>query len=85
MPTFAVTDSDWDWVTKDGNAVLIEAATPEEAGKKTVEKWKKEGLQFDGVHMKIAELKLVGFLGWDREENPDGEFTDLLEVDDDDG
>ena len=65
MTWYAVTDSDWDWDGEDGPAV-VEASSPEEAAKFALAKWD-EIDRADGGHMKIAELALVGFIGFDRE------------------
>ena len=79
MTWFAVQDSDWDWDQADGQAVLVEADTPENAVKLAYEKTNGfEGC--DGVHCKVAELNMVGFMGGGRDQTPDwkwGEFGQL--------
>lgn len=51
MKTYLVQDSDWDWLSLDGDAVIVQAETPEEAAIKVCEQW-----DCDGACVKISEI-----------------------------
>lgn len=63
MNWYAVQDSDWDWNSADGAAAIVLAETPEEAVRMVLETdWAGDA---DGGHLKVAELSLAGFVGFD--------------------
>ncbi len=64
MTWYAVQDSGWDWDSADGEAVIIEAETPEGAAKNALQ----NGMagDADGGDLKVAVLDLVGFVDFDR-------------------
>ncbi|MCH7938015.1 MAG: hypothetical protein IH994_13155 [Proteobacteria bacterium] len=76
MPWFAVQDSDWDWDTADGPAIIVEADTPEDAVKAAYEK--SGGFSgCDGCHCKVAEINLIGFMGGGRDVTPEWQWEDF--------
>ena len=66
MPWYAVQDSDWDWECGDGDAIIVQADSPELAVREAYSKSRGFG-GGDGIHCKVAEINLVGFLSGGRE------------------
>lgn len=71
MPYYVLQDEDWDWDTPSDPGIIVEADTPEEAATKAL-----RNLDCDGIGFKVAEINLIGFIGWDFEHGLD-EFVPL--------
>lgn len=71
MKTYLVQDSDWDWQSHDGDAIIIQAETPEEAAIKWGWHWATI-CNVDGACVKIAEIRQDHIVMFGKNEN--GQF-----------
>ncbi len=77
MKTYLLQDSDWPWLCGDGDAMIVEAETPELAALEAC-RIANAKHQMDGVHFKICEVSCDFFIG--AEKNSQGVFEIDMEL-----